>query len=156
MPPRVIRGLAEIQLRIDDLDAMQAFYEEIVGLELIKRFDGPPACAFFRVAEDVDGHAQGLGLFDRSNEPGYAGLSSDHTTLDHIAFEISKDDYVPEKERLERLGLDVSTGEHPWAHRRSLYVRDPEGNLLEWVCQDPSLVMQAGGVQSATFAKRSA
>ena len=139
MSRRIIRGLAEIALRVDDLDAMQAFYEEVVGLELMKRFDDRVHCAFFRIAEGVEGHTQVLALFDRSNDPGFAGLSSEQTTVDHIAFGISKDDYGTEKERLEKLGLEVFTDEHEWVHWRSLYVRDPEGNLVEWVCYDPRI-----------------
>ena len=33
-----IRGLGEIARRVDDLDSMRAFYEDIVGLRLMKRF----------------------------------------------------------------------------------------------------------------------
>ena len=36
------------------------------------------------------------------------------------------------------LGLDVTTAEHAWAQWRSLYVNDPEGNVIEWVCFYPS------------------
>ena len=137
MNPRVIRGLAEVALRVDDLDATQAFYEEVVGLELMERFDDRVPCTFFRISEGVEGHTQVLALFDRSDDPGFAGLSGEHTTVDHIAFGISKDDYAAEKERLQGLGLDVFTAEHEWVHWRSLYVRDPEGNVVEWVCHDP-------------------
>jgi len=40
-------------------------------------------------------------------------------------------------ERLEDLGLDVTTADHAWTQWRSLYVNDPEGNIVEWVCFDP-------------------
>jgi catechol 2,3-dioxygenase-like lactoylglutathione lyase family enzyme len=38
-PTRRIKGLGEIALRVADLDAMQRFYREVVGLELLRRFD---------------------------------------------------------------------------------------------------------------------
>ena len=33
-----IRALGEIALRVEDLDKMQKFYEEVIGLPLMKRF----------------------------------------------------------------------------------------------------------------------
>ncbi len=44
-----------------------------------------------------------------------------------------------EKNRLERLGLNVVATTREWLHVCSLYFPDPEGNLLEFVCYDPSL-----------------
>ncbi len=35
---RAIRGLGEIALRVADLDRMQGFYQEVIGLELLRRF----------------------------------------------------------------------------------------------------------------------
>jgi catechol 2,3-dioxygenase-like lactoylglutathione lyase family enzyme len=135
-PHRVIQGLGEIALRVADLDAMQRFYEEVVGLELLKRFD---RAAFFRIAAGHGGHTQVLALFDRSGEPGYSGLRRETTTVDHLAFEIDIADYDAEKGRLERLGLPVRTAEHAWVCWRSLYVTDPEGHTIEWVCHDPAV-----------------
>ena len=70
-----------------------------------------------------------LALFDRSSSPGYRGLNAAPSTVDHIAFEISLADYESEKARLEGLSLTVTTAENAWAHWRSLYVFDPEGNV---------------------------
>ena len=133
---RAIRGLGEIALRVADLDRMQAFYEGVIGLELLRRF---PQSAFFRIADGVAGHTQILALFDRAAEPGYQGLSSAHTTVDHLAFAIALEDFASEQARLEAAGLRVDTAEHAWVHWRSLYVSDPEGNRVELVCFDPSV-----------------
>ncbi len=131
-----IRGLGEIALRVADLDRMQAFYQDVIGLELLRRF---PQSAFFRIADGVAGHTQILALFDRAADPGYQGLSSAHTTVDHLAFAIALEDFAAEKARLEAAGLRVETAEHAWVHWRSLYVSDPEGNRVELVCFDPSV-----------------
>ncbi len=130
---KAVRGLGEIALRVADLDKMQHFYEEIIGLELMQRF---PDAAFFRIAEGFGGHTQILALFDRSASPGYAGLSPKKSTVDHLAFEIAREDYEAERARLEHLGQQPWTAEHAWVHWRSLYVIDPEGNLVELVCYD--------------------
>lgn len=131
-----VRGLGEIALRVNNLDAMQKFYEEFIGLPLMTRV---PNCAFFKIAEGYGGHTQVLALFDRSRSPGYRGTDGATSTIDHIAFEISLADFVDEKKRLEALGLQVETAEHAWVHWRSLYVTDPEGNQVELVCYDESV-----------------
>ena len=136
-PERPIKAVGEIALRVTDLDTMQRFYEEIVGLELMRRTDN---AIFFKIAEGYGGHTQVLALFDRSSSPGYRGLNSSTSTVDHFAFEIRLADYESEKARLESLGLTVTTAEHAWVHWRSLYVFDPEGNEAEWVCYDESVL----------------
>ena len=113
---RTVRALGEI---VRDLDAMQRFYEDVVGLELMKRF---PDSAFFRIAEGFGGHTQVLALFDRSER--IAGCdratpSAECSTVDHIAFVIPLDDFPREKERLEGHGLEVMTTEHAWVRWRT-------------------------------------
>jgi catechol 2,3-dioxygenase len=133
---RPIKALGEIALRVSDLTAMQQFYEEVVGLELMRRTDN---AVFFKVADGYEGHTQVLALFDRSSTPGYRGLNAKTSTVDHIAFEISLADYELEKARLKNLNLTVTAAEHASVHWRSLYVTDPEGNEVEWVCYDESV-----------------
>ncbi len=130
---RAVRALGEIALRVKDLDSMQQFYEEVVGLELMKKF---PHAVFFKIAEGYGGHTQILALFDRTQETGYRGVESEKSTVDHFAFTIPLTEFDGEKRRLEQLGLNVRTAEHAWVHWRSLYVRDPEGNMVELVCYD--------------------
>ena len=136
---RPIKALGEVVLRVRDLDAMQEFYEHVVGLELLARFEN--TMVFFQIGPD---HAQSLALCDQSGEADhssrhYDGFDPDKSTLHHIAFTISEPDYETEKQRLQNLGLDVETGEHAWVHYRSLYITDPEGNVVEFVCYDPSV-----------------
>ena len=131
-----VRGLGEIALRINNLDAMQKFYEEVIGLPLMARDSNS---AFFKIAEGYGGHTQVLALFDRSLTPGYRGSDAATSTIDHIAFEIPLADFAGELARLRDSGLQVETTEHAWVHWRSLYVSDPEGNQVEMVCYDPSV-----------------
>jgi catechol 2,3-dioxygenase-like lactoylglutathione lyase family enzyme len=131
-----IKGLGEIALRVADLDAMQRFYQEVVGLEVMRRDDN---AVFFRIAEGYAGHTQVSALVDRSGQAGYRGLDPERTTVDHLAFEIDKANYVAEMARLEGLGVRVTTAEHAWVRRRSIYVDDAERNTVEWVCYDESV-----------------
>src|SRR5437588_11764770 len=79
-----IRGLGEIALRANNLDAMQKFYEKVIGLQLMTRV---PNCAFFRIADGYGGHTQVLALFDRSQNPNYHGTDAATSNVDHIAFD---------------------------------------------------------------------
>jgi catechol-2,3-dioxygenase len=136
MATRKIKALGEIALRVNDLDAMQAFYQDVIGLELMRRF---PDAAFFKIADGYGGHTQILALFDRSSQSDYTGLSAAQTTVDHIAFTIAREDFESERGRLEALGCKLTFADHDWVHWRSLYVRDPEGNNVEFVYYDPSV-----------------
>jgi len=131
-----VRGLGEIALRVNNLDAMQKFYDEVIGLPLMARV---PNCAFFKIADGYGSHTQVLALFDRSQNPGYRGTDASTSTIDHIAFEIPLADFADELKRLRGLGLRVETAEHTWVHWRSLYVTDPEENQVELVCYDESV-----------------
>ena len=129
-----------MSIRVKNLDAMHEFYEEVVGLDVLRRDE---SFVFFKIAEGYGGHSQNLALFDATNrvflEAKSLELSPEQTTLHHIALNISLEDYETEKRRLEGLGLKVQATEHAWLHVRSLYFADPEGNLLEFVCYDESV-----------------
>lgn len=137
---RRIKGLGEVSIRVNNLDAMHKFYEEVVGLEVLRRDE---SFVFFKIAEGYGGHTQNLALFEGTNlsflETKSPKLNPEQTTLHHIALNITLDDYEAEKRRLEGLGLSVLATDHAWIHVRSLYFSDPEGNLLEFVCHDESV-----------------
>ena len=139
---RPVKALGEVILRVRNLDTMQEFYERVVGLELLERCEN--TMVFFRIAPDYEGHTQSLALFDQSGEADhpslhYTGVDPEKSTLHHIAFTISLSDYEAEKQRLRNLGLNVETAEHAGQHYRSLYIADPEGNVVEFVCYDASV-----------------
>lgn len=139
---RPIKALGEVILRVRNLDTMQKFYERVVGLEPLQRCEN--TMVFFRIASDYEGHTQSLALFDQSGEADhrslhYTGVDPEKSPLHHLAFTISLSDHAAEKERLQNLGLDVETVEHTGQHYRSLYITDPEGNVVEFVCYDASV-----------------
>lgn len=130
-----VQGLGEIAFRVNDLDVMQRFYQQVIGLPLLARF---PNSALLKIADGFGGHTQVLALFDRSQE-GFAGTNAGTSTVDHIAFEIPLVDFAEELGRLKGLGIEPETAEHSWVHWRSLYVNDPEGNQVELVAYDSTV-----------------
>jgi catechol 2,3-dioxygenase-like lactoylglutathione lyase family enzyme len=139
-PNHVVKGLGEVSIRVKDLDAMQKFYEEVLGLEVLERGESQ---VFFKIAEGYGGHTQNLALFSADNRMFLVNkvpeLDPERTTLHHVALNIALEDYESEKSRLEGLGLNVVATDHAWLHVRSLYFPDPEQNLIEFVCYDGSL-----------------
>src|SRR5574342_442129 len=119
---RRVKGLGEVSIQVRDLDAMHKFYEEVVGLEVLRRDED---FVFFKVAEGYGGHTQNLALFEASNT-----LNPQASTLHHIALNVALEDFETEKMRLEGLGLKINATIHEWLHVRSLYFYDPEGNHL--------------------------
>ena len=137
---RSVKGLGEVSIRVKNLEAMKKFYEEVVGLEVLRHEE---SFVFFKIAEGYGGHSQNLALFDASDrlflENKSLKLNSEQSTLHHIALNISPEDFEAEKRRLEVLGLKVNATVHEWIHVRSMYFSDPEGNMLEFVCYDASV-----------------
>jgi catechol-2,3-dioxygenase len=126
-----IKSLGEVALRVNDLQRMKCFYQEVLGLDMLGEFE---KAALLKIADGYGGHTQVLGLFDRS-----VPVDPGRTTVDHIAFTIALRDYDSERRRLESLGLQVEVEHHDWVKWRSLYFLDPEGNQIELVCYDESL-----------------
>lgn len=126
-----IGGLGEVALQVNNLDASQAFYQDKIGLELMRRF---PESAFFKIGDGFAGHTVILALFDRSTK-----VEQAKTTLDHLAFTIDIADFESEQQRLESLGVPTRTSTHAWVQWRSIYVDDPDGNTVEFVAFDPSI-----------------
>ena len=137
---RRVKGLGEVSILVKDLDAMRKFYEEVVGLEVLRRDE---SFVFFKVAEGYGGHTQNLALFQAENrfflENKSIQLKREQTTLHHIALNVALEDFESEKMRLEGLGLKINATVHEWLHVRSLYFSDPEGNTLEFVCYDETV-----------------
>jgi catechol-2,3-dioxygenase len=118
---------------------MKDLYSRIVGLELMKEFDG---IAFFLPRATVGTHRYSV-CSRKADLPRYrkpaGGQIPEVTALHHFAFEIDKAHHQSELERLTGLGLTVTTATHRWCHWRSIYVLDPEENVVELVCYDESV-----------------
>jgi len=138
---RTIKALGEIALRTENVDIMFEFYRDVVGLEVKAKWE---EVAFLKIAEGYGGHTQVLALFameraSNADRPQWEQVDVRHTTLHHLALTIDLADYESEKQRLEGLGQDVRVSDHAWVQWRSLYINDPDGNVVEFVCFDGSI-----------------
>ena len=121
-----IRKIKETCLYFDNLSNARSFYHEVLGFPIIAEVEGRHI--FFRVGDDV------LLCFnpkvtakDQHLPPHFAHGNQ------HIAFEVSKEDYEGWKQRILAQGIEI-IHEHKWRNNaESLYFEDPEANVLEIV-----------------------
>lgn len=122
-------GILEAAVYVDDLDRAQAFYGDVLGMELILRMDGRHA--FFRCGASV------LLCFiaEATRKPpvnpdlpvpphGAKGPS-------HVCFQASGEAMDGWLKRLTAAGIAIEE-DFTWpGGARSIYVRDPAGNSVE-------------------------
>jgi lactoylglutathione lyase len=112
-----LRGVYEIAIRVKDLARAEAFYRNVLSLEVGLR-DEKRNWVFLRV-----GGSRGMVVLqeDEGEWP-----------LQHFAFAIDEVDLDRAATSLREQGVEV-TGPvvHQWMSARSLYFADPDGHSLE-------------------------
>ena len=146
----VVQGVSEIVLNARDIERMSRFYQDVLGFPLHSQFpETNPTIVFLTICDhdaalSRGGHPQLLALIDPVRhgpaQERFGEIERRRSTLNHVAFEIDYADYEPQKRRLAELGLNPSTEEFAFLRARALFFEDPEGNLLELICHDSSLV----------------
>lgn len=125
-----ISGLHHVTLIASDLDATTAFYRDLLGLALVEQGaneDDPDARHFW--FGDADGSAGTLLSFLEypGLEPGRVGVGSTH----HLALAIdSAEELDAWRDYLRDRGVQT-TDVFQRGRFRSLYLRDPDGHILE-------------------------
>jgi catechol-2,3-dioxygenase len=115
----VITGLCELTLQARDLDSLAGFYADALGLDLISRDDDRIWLAI--------GDRGRLGLWT----PGQKEFGDEGGAHVHFALAVEPGSLEQKAARLRKRGIDVEGPvEHPGGDR-SIYFRDPEGNVAE-------------------------
>ena len=141
-PNQSITGIAEIALRVHDLDLMRRFYEQVIGLEVLgENGPGDDKAVFYAVGAGNSHLAlfpeKLTGWYTRDKSP---QIDSKLTTLSHFALTIALEDFESEMKRIEQLGIEiVESWTSSWLHCRMFYFFDPEGNLIEFNSHDDSI-----------------
>jgi len=124
-------GILETILYATDLDATEAFYRDVLGLEPFSRQAGRQV--FYRCGEQV------LLIFNPDatvNPPTAAALPvPPHGAKGngHICFRAEADELDQWRQRLEAKGVAIEADFiWPASGGRSIYFRDPAGNCLEF------------------------
>jgi catechol-2,3-dioxygenase len=135
-----IKGLGEIVLRVNNMKLMKNFYQNILGLELIKNSKD---YTFFKIADGYGGHNQTIALFAKTNLNAFneeLGLiDASNSSLHHVALEIDKNDYQDIINLLDVHEIKFETEVFEWVKWKSIFIKDPELNVIEFVCYDSNL-----------------
>jgi ureidoacrylate peracid hydrolase len=111
--PRAL-GLGHLLLQAEDLDAAERFYLGLLGLTVRKREE-------FRDGRPLVVTNEGLGL--TSGRPAGQG------PLEHLAFRARGIEVLADRAR--SAGVTIVRGPEPSSYGLSLYLSDPDGNVVE-------------------------
>src|SRR3954468_557677 len=112
-------GFAELTLQARDMAALERFYTDAVGLEVLTREDDRIWLAA--------GECSRLGLW----APGEKEFGDEGGAHVHFAFSAAPGRLDALVERLRAHGAEVRGPEEHDGGDRSIYVEDPEGNVME-------------------------
>ena len=117
-----IESLGHVVLRVKDLAASEAFYRDVLGLEVCAHYDQDGMkMAFFTLGNHHDfAISESAALGDEAG-----------SRLDHIAFKVgdSLDDLLAAKEIMDRHGIETLPIDHNVT--KSIYIADLDGNGIE-------------------------
>jgi catechol 2,3-dioxygenase-like lactoylglutathione lyase family enzyme len=130
--PRRLRitGLHHVTLLCADVDRSAAFYRDLLGMRLVERSRNPddPNAEHLQFGGDgVTGGTMVTCMAYPDLEEGSVGRGSTH----HFALAVESDDELAAwRDYLRSRGVDV-TDVHDRGRFRSIYLRDPDGHLVE-------------------------
>lgn len=130
-----------LALAAKDMSAMHAFYEGVMGFELVKteiapiREGGWGKHFFYRMGGDDTKFIAFWELHDTPNQDQHKFDLNEAANLpagtNHISFTAhSVEELMAWKDKWTGAGLDSLEIDHNWCH--SVYTRDPNGNMVEF------------------------
>jgi len=123
-------GISEIVLWSADKERSLRFYRDLLGLEVIS----PPTLAntFLKVGEGNAGIPQMIVLVPKTEE---VKARPSGYQLHHMALELPEDEFDAQHAALVAAGYAPRPGIHPVLASRTMYVDDPDGNEVEFICR---------------------
>ena len=127
------RKIVESSIYSSDLEKMKEFYVDKLGLEFVSEQKGRHV--FLKTDKSM------LLIFNHmvtaaEKETNHGAISP--PSMVHIAFEIGSDEYEEAKDLLEKNYIQIEK-EVTWENdikSRSIYFRDPAGNLVEFITRN--------------------
>ena len=148
------KRLGELVLRSANAEALIEFYRDVIGLELYATLG---SATFLKIDDEHEGHPQILAIFEKSHEfSGPKDIQPDEAdarvgTLHHFAFLLEQEDFGLERDRLQSVGVDLQFTEFTQFGWHSMFMHDPDGNSVELVCYDSSILDTEANQQARTI-----
>jgi catechol 2,3-dioxygenase-like lactoylglutathione lyase family enzyme len=129
-----------LALAAKDMAAIHGFYEGVMGFELVKVEIGPAPTGgwakhfFYRMEND----SSFIAFWELHDVPGLTDFETNLSKaagvpegINHISFNVSSpEELTSRRQRWLDAGVDVLEIDHNWC--RSIYTRDPNGNMVEF------------------------
>ena len=124
-----IVGISEVVLWTADMQKALKFYRDLLGFEVISSPDIPNV--FLKVGSGHTEVPQMIVLVPKSEDImsrpfGYQ--------LNHFALELPDERFDAQRKALVAAGYHPRGGQHPVVASRTMYVDDPDGNEVEFIC----------------------
>ncbi len=126
--PPTPSGISELVLEVSDMGASRRFYRDLVGLEETRHGEDREGRFWYLVGESAR-----LGIWTEQVGLG-GGRGGAHV---HFAFHVDDDEIDSIKARVKASGDEVQ-GPLQLGPGRSIFLTDPDGNVVEFWSQDMS------------------
>ena len=113
-----IGRLDHVAIRVKDLNASSAWYENVLGLKKKQVPEWGDFPLFMLSGKTA------VALF-----PSAAGEQKIKSTIDHFAFHVTPENFEKAKQKYTVLGLDFTFQDHHYFH--SIYTQDLDGHTVE-------------------------
>ena len=126
-----LRGLGHLALVVDDLEKARWFYADVLGAD-VEPWRGTQL--LIHVGPDLIVANLSSDAIDQDRQSGPFGRQ----VLDHFGFMADSPSQVDAlAQRVREAGLTIIKGPYDRSDGRSLYFRDPFGNLIEYLFYKP-------------------
>jgi catechol 2,3-dioxygenase-like lactoylglutathione lyase family enzyme len=125
-----VKGLDHVVIRARDLERMVAFYQDVLGCAVELRRDDL-GLVHLRAGRSLIDLIAVDGLLGRR---GGAAAAAEGRNMDHLCLRIEPFAIDELRAHLEARGIESSPLQHNYGaegHGPSLYLEDPEGNVIE-------------------------
>jgi catechol 2,3-dioxygenase-like lactoylglutathione lyase family enzyme len=153
-----LQGINHLALVCRDMDETVAFYQDVMGMPLVKTIELPNNMGQHFFFDCGNGDSLAFFWFPNAPEaapgiaspaavPGVGDLATAHGSMNHVAFDVPADKIEEYVEKLKAKGLNptplinhddsprqISREMYPGVFVRSVYFMDPNGILLEFAC----------------------
>ncbi|MFL5629510.1 MAG: VOC family protein [Ktedonobacteraceae bacterium] len=126
-------GISEIVLWTADKERALRFYRDLLGLEVISPSTLPNV--FLKVGEGNAGIPQMIVLVPKTEE---VKAQPHGYQLHHMALELPEEVFDAQHKALITAGYKPRDGKHPVLASRTMYIDDPDGNEVEFICRAPA------------------
>jgi catechol 2,3-dioxygenase-like lactoylglutathione lyase family enzyme len=120
-------GINHITIRVNDIDRAEEFYGDILGFELLRKM-GKSMAVYQVGSEDTIVLVEAETSYD---------TSSRDFRVDHFGFYLDSEDKVDEMAAYFReKEVTVLSGPANRKRGRFVFISDPDGNMLEFFCEE--------------------